>query len=102
MASYTGFTSASPSIHTTSNQVRGIREVGDRYEVLLDAPRAHEPVEDAHATSLVVCAAGTRASEGLLPDDGTRAFLVVVHISGGVAEAFGGRDECTPVAREAA
>ena len=62
-------------------------------ETLLDTPRGYKPVEDADASSLVVRAATPGTSERLLTNDGSRTLIVVVHVSGSVAETIGGVDE---------
>lgn len=70
-----------------SSKVRWVREVLEPDEVLLDAPRGHEAIEDRDAARLVVRAAAPRATERLLADDRARALLVVVHVAGGVTQA---------------
>ena len=88
-------------VPSCSDQVRWVAEILKGDKVLLDAPCAHEPVENADAACLVVRAARARTAEGLLPDDGTRALLVVVHVAGGVAELVRGEDERSAVGGEA-
>ena len=80
-----------------SNKVGGILEVIQANEVLFDAPCTNEPIENADTTSLVVRTTSTSTSERLLADNGTCAFLVVVHVSGGVAQAVGCCDECLAI-----
>lgn len=68
-------------------------EVLRAHKVLLDAPCAHEPIEDADASSLVVRPAGPRTTERLLAHHSTSAFLVVVNVSSSIAEPIGGGEE---------
>ena len=70
-------------------------------ETLLDTPRGHKPVEDADTPSLVVGTATPGTSERLLTNDSSRAFFIVIHVSGSVAEPIGGLDEHLSVRREA-
>ncbi len=70
-----------------SREVRRVRKVLEPDEVLLDAPRGHEAVEDRDAARLVVRAAPSRTAERLLADNRARALLVVVHVAGRVAQA---------------
>ena len=70
-----------------SNEVRRIKHIFKPYEVLLDAPRAHETVEKTHATCLVVRPACPAPAERLLADNGTCAFVIVVDVPCCVAEA---------------
>ena len=76
------------------------------YEVLLDAARRHEPVEDRDRARLVVGAARARTSEWLLADNRARALLVVVDVTSRVAQtvsrleqrlAFRGETVCEPL-----
>ena len=67
--------------HDDLYEVRGIEVVLEADKVLLDTPRRHKAVKDCHAASLVVRSTGARPAEGLLPDNRTCAFLVVVHIA---------------------
>ena len=76
-----------------SQQIRRIPKLLYTHKVLLDAPRTHKPVEDTHAPRFIVCPTGTCPSKGLLPDHGACAFLIVVHVSGGVAQAVSRCDE---------
>lgn len=84
-----------------SNQVRRVVKIFKVYEVLLDAPRADEAVEDADASRLVVRSASTGTTEGLLADHGACAFFIVVHVAGCVAEPVGGSQEGLALAGEA-
>ena len=71
------------------HEVGRVQVVLEPYEVLLDAARRHEAVEDRDGARLVVGAARARTSEWLLADDGTRALLVVVDVAGRVAQTVG-------------
>jgi hypothetical protein len=86
---------------TLLHQITGIYVVLQAHKVLLDAARADEPVEDADTARFVVRAAPPSTAEGLLPDDGARAFFVVVDISRSVAERIGRLDQCSAVGGEA-
>jgi hypothetical protein len=81
------------SNHTTSDQIGRILKLLQPDKVLLDAPRADEPIKDAHAARLVVRPASARAAERLLAHGGARAFFVVVHVAGCVAQDVCGADE---------
>ena len=70
-------------------------------ETLLDTPRGHKPVEDADTPSLIVRTATSGTSERLLTNDSSRAFFVVIHVSGSVAKPIGGLDEHLSVRSEA-
>lgn len=70
-------------------------------ETLLDAPRRHEPVEDADTPSLVVRAATPGTSERLLANNSSCTLLVVIHVSGSVAEPIGGLDQHPSIRSEA-
>lgn len=82
------------------SQVRRVEVVLEADEVLLDAPRRDEAVEDRHAPGLVVCAARARTTERLLPNNGTRALLVVVDVAGRVAQSVGSLEQSLAVLRE--
>ena len=71
----------------TSHQVRRVRKVFETDEVLLDAARGDEAVENADAPSLVICSTRARAAEGLLPHDRASALFVVVYVPRSVAQA---------------
>ena len=70
-------------------------------EVLLDAARRDEAVEDGHAAGLVVRAARACATERLLANDGTSALFIIVDVPGGVAQLVSRRKERLAVRREA-
>jgi hypothetical protein len=71
------------------NQIGGILELFQTDEILFDAPRANKAIENADATSFVVCTASPCATERLLADDCSSAFFVVVDITSRIAEAIG-------------
>ena len=88
------------------HEVGRVQVVLEPYEVLLDAARRHEAVEDRDRARLVVGATRARTSEWLLADNGARALLVVVDVAGRVAQtvgrleqrlAFRGETVCEPL-----
>ena len=81
----------------TLHEVRGVEVVLEPDEVLLDAARGHEAVEDRDGARLVVRAAAPRTAERLLPDDGARALFVVVDVPGRVAQSVRRLHECVAV-----
>lgn len=84
---------ADPFQNINLDQVRRIPKVLQRQEVLLDTPRADEPVENRDTPRLIVRPARTRTTERLLADDGTRTLFVVVDVASCVAELVGGEEE---------
>lgn len=76
-------------------------EVLHAHKVLLDAPCADEPVEDTDASSLVVRPTAARTTERLLAHHSTSAFLVVINVSGSIAEPVGGGEKCLALGGEA-
>ena len=83
------------------NQVRGVDVVFQSDKVLLDTPGRNEAVEESHASSLVVGTTCASTAEGLLTHNGTGTFLVIVYVSGRVAELVGSVDESLAVRSEA-
>ena len=71
------------------HEVGRVQVVLEPYEVLLDAARRHEAVEDRDRARLVVGAARARTTERLLADNGARALLVVVDVARSVAQTVG-------------
>jgi len=67
------------------DEIRGIGEIFQTDEILLDAPRRYEAVEDRHAPGLVIGSTRARTAKRLLSDNGSCALLVVVDVAGGVA-----------------
>ena len=84
------------------HEVGRVQVVLEPYEVLLDAARRHEAVEDRDGARLVVGAARARTSEWLLTDNGARALLVVVDVPGRVAQSVRRLHECVAVRGETA
>lgn len=82
------------------NQIRRIPNLLQANEVLLDAPRVNKPVEDTNTSSFIVGTARTSSSERLLANNCTRAFFVVVDITGRVAQCVGGSNEGATGGRE--
>src|SRR5438876_1724744 len=60
--------------------------VGRRYEVFLNCSGAHPAKQVHHRARLVIRSAGARPAERLLPNDGSRGFVVHVEIAGGKAK----------------
>ena len=83
------------------NQVRGVDVVLQSDKVLLDTPGRNEAVKESHASSLVVGTTCASTTERLLTHNGTGTFLVIVYISGRVAELVGSVDESLTVRGEA-
>lgn len=83
------------------HQVARVRILLQSNETLLDTPRGHKPVEDADTSSLIVRTATPGTSKRLLTNNGSRALLVVIHVSGSVTEPVGGLDEHLSVRSEA-
>ena len=83
------------------NQVRGVDVVFQSDKVLLDTPGRNEAVEESHTSSLVVGTTCASTTERLLTHNGTGTFLVIVHISGRVAELVGSVDESLAIRGEA-
>jgi hypothetical protein len=84
----------------TSNQVAWVLEVFEANKVLLDAPRAHETIEEADATRLVVRSARTSTTKRLLTNYGTSALIVVVNVTRSMPESVRGCDQCCAVSAE--
>jgi hypothetical protein len=82
-------------------RVARVRPVLETHKVLLDAPRAHEAVEERDAARLVVGPARARAAERLLADDRAGALLVVVHVPRRVPQRGRRADERGAVGGEA-
>lgn len=82
-------------------QITGVGEVFEPHEVLLDTASADEPVENADASSLVICPTRPCATERLLPDDGSRALLIVVYVACCIAQLVRGADKRRPRSGEA-
>jgi len=68
--------------------VARVGDLGGRSELLLDGANIDEASQEVLATSLVVGTRGTRATEGLLADNGTSALAVDVEVTSGVAEVL--------------
>lgn len=73
--------------------VAGVGDVVGRAELLLDRTQADEARKQVSTARLVVGARGTRASEGLLSDDGAGALAVEVEVTGRVAQGVVGQTE---------
>jgi hypothetical protein len=76
-------------------------EILQSHKVLLYAPGAHKPVEDRNASGLIVRSTRACTTKRLLANDGTRALLVVVHVTSRVAETVGSCQKRLAVASEA-
>lgn len=83
------------------HQVTRVTILPQPNETFLDAPRRHEPVEDIDTSCLVIRSAPPTTSEGLLTYDGSRAFLVVIHVSGCIPKLVCGFHKHLPVRSEA-
>jgi hypothetical protein len=66
-------------------QVGRVLEVFQPNKALLNTPDRHKPVEDTHASRLVVGAAPPCTTERLLADNGACALFVIIHITSSVA-----------------
>lgn len=66
-------------------------------KVLLDTSSTDEAVEDADAACFIVRSTRARTSEWLLSNDSTCALLVVVHVSGSIAQLVCGSYQGFPV-----
>ncbi len=67
-------------------EVGRVLEVLETDEVLFNTPRADEAIENADTSCLIVRATGARATERLLANNSTSAFLIIVHVSSSVAK----------------
>jgi hypothetical protein len=80
--------------------IAGVGDLGGRNELLLDGSNIDEAGQKVLATSLVVGSRGTRATEGLLANNGTSTLAVDVEVTGGVAEVLLGETRSLAISSE--
>ncbi|KAG6868004.1 hypothetical protein C0993_008437, partial [Termitomyces sp. T159_Od127] len=67
-----------------------VPKVLESNKTFFDTPRTDEAIENGNAAGLVIRAACTSTTKGLLTNDGSSAFLIIVDIAGRIAKAVSG------------
>ncbi len=85
---------ATPCLHfLLRHQITRIVIFWNPHKSFLDTPHIHEPIKYVNRPRFVIRPACTTPTKRLLANDGTSAFVIVIDVSCGIAEAVGGVDE---------